>query len=115
MDPARNQAIAGQRAVLNRDQYVALLRAKETSMTSSDWRPISEAPKDGTDVHVMRTDWLCPVPAYYISRSYLQEAYGDPEYMEEGWYPSGVFPFDVPEVVIDPTHWLQLPPPPEIS
>jgi hypothetical protein len=76
------------------------------------WMPIESAPKDGTDVHVTSSKWLMPVPAHFTSKGYLQKEYGDQDCMEEGWYPSCGFLFDLPEVTIDPTHWMPLPPPP---
>lgn len=94
MDPARNQAIAGQRAVLNRDQYVALLRAKETSMTSSDWRPISEAPKDGTKILLWVPDNVC-TPMQHV-----------------GWWDGSMWKANLCGSWFNPTHWQPLPPPP---
>ncbi len=79
-----------------------------------EWRTDMEnAPRDGTDVHVWFRGCLVPVPAYFISREYLQEEYGDPDHMEQGWYPSLAFPFDLPEIVLQPTAWQHLPPPPQ--
>lgn len=80
----------------------------------ADWQSIETAPKDGTDVFVFRADrWLCPVPAYFVGPEYLEREYGDPEYMEAGWYPSFKFLFDLPEVTMEPTHWQPLPEPPQ--
>ncbi len=73
------------------------------------WQPIATAPKDGTDIFVISHRWLCPVPAYYVSSVYLAEEYGDALYMEEGWYPSLKFLFDMPEATLEPTHWRPLP------
>lgn len=78
----------------------------------SEWHPIATAPKDGSDVHVISDKWLLPVPAHFTSREYLLREYGNADMMEEGWYPSYGFLFDLPEVTIDPTHWMPLPPPP---
>ena len=79
----------------------------------SEWKPIETAPKDGTDVYVINTKWLLPVPAYFVGRDYLEREYGDPEYMEDGWYPSFKFLFDMPEITLSPTHWMPLPTPPQ--
>jgi hypothetical protein len=82
----------------------------ETESNSlTPWKPIETAPRDGTDVHVISTKWLMPVPAHFTSREYLAREYGDPDMMEEGWYPSTGFLFDLPEVTIEPTHWMPLP------
>ena len=81
-------------------------------MENGYWKTIETAPKDGTTVHVISTKWLMPVPAYYISREYLAREYDDPDMMDEGWYPSPGFLFDLPEVTIDPTHWAAIPPKP---
>ena len=72
------------------------------------WQPIDTAPKDGSDVHVISKKWLMPVPAYFISRKQLLADYGDPDHMDEGWYPSCGFLFDLPEITIEPTHWMPL-------
>lgn len=76
------------------------------------WQPIENAPKDGTDVLVVNTKWLIGVPAYFVSKEYLMREYGSADWMEGGWYPSHKFHFDLPEVVLQPTHWQPLPPPP---
>lgn len=73
------------------------------------WMPIATAPKDGSVIHVISTKWLIPVPAYFLSSQYLYQEYGDSEYMEEGWYPSLHFLFDLPESILEPTHWMPLP------
>lgn len=78
----------------------------------TEWQPIETAPKDGTDVLVMSAKWLMPVPAHFTSKEYLVREYGNPNHMEEGWYPSYGFYFDLPEVTIEPTHWM--PPPPQL-
>ena len=71
-----------------------------------EWNPnMDEAPKDGTDVYVFHSKWLQPCPAYFVSKQYLKEEYEDENYMEEAWYPSCGFLFDLPECSIYPTHW----------
>jgi len=69
------------------------------------------APRDGTVVLVHSTMWLEPCPATFTSREYLEQEYGDSNYMDEGWYPSYGFLFDLPEITIHPTHWMPLPEP----
>ena len=77
-----------------------------------EWQPIETAPRDGSEVLVISTRWLAPVPAHYNSREYYEKEYGDALYMDEGWYPSFSFLFDLPEITIEPTHWMPLPAPP---
>jgi len=79
----------------------------------SEWKTIDSARKDGTDIHLWVRGSLTPVPGYFISKQYLAREYGDEDYMDEGWYPSCGFLFDLPEVTIDPTHWMPLPEPPQ--
>ena len=79
----------------------------------TEWQPIESAPKDGTDIHVWVRGSLVPVPAHFTSREYFAREYDNPEYMEEGWYPSYGFLFDLPEITIDPTHWIPIPEPPQ--
>lgn len=95
-----------------RERYMERSRRSLTAALAEMWRPIAEAPKDGTDVWVMSRRWLMPCPAHFTSREYLAREYGDPEHMEEGWYPSHGFLFDLPEVTIEPTHFMPLPAPP---
>lgn len=79
----------------------------------SGWRPIAEAPRDGTDVFVyVRGDSLYPTAAHYSSREYFEKEYGDPEYMEEGWYWSFGYPSDFHEEVIEPTYFRPIDAPP---
>lgn len=78
----------------------------------SDWQLIETAPRDQVTVHVWLAGALAPLPAYFVSRDYLEREYDDAEYMEEGWYPSHDFYFDLPETVLAPTHWMPLPAPP---
>jgi hypothetical protein len=72
------------------------------------WRPIEEMPNNQNTVQLMSNKWLEPCSGCYISREYLAKEYDDPDYMEEGWYPSTGFLFDLPEVVIYPTHFKPL-------
>ncbi len=81
-----------------------------------EWQPIETAPKDGTKVLVyVRGDSLYPTAASYKSAAYFEKEYGDPDYMEEGWYWAFGYPSDFHEEVIEPTHWMPLPPPPGIA
>jgi hypothetical protein len=73
------------------------------------WQPIETAPKDQSVVLLHSSKWLEPCSGYFISAKYLEKEYGNPYVMEEGWYPSCGFIFDLPEVVIKPTHWMPLP------
>lgn len=78
------------------------------------WQPIETAPKDGRKVLVyVKGDSLYPTAASFKSREYWQSNYDDPEYMEEGWYWAFGYPSDFHEEVIEPTHWMPLPQPPE--
>lgn len=80
----------------------------------SEWQPIETAPMDGTSVFVyVRGDSLYPTAAAYKSRQYFEKEYGDAEYMEEGWYWDFGYPTDFHEEVINPSHWMPLPAPPE--
>jgi hypothetical protein len=80
---------------------------------TSGWRPISEAPRDGTDVLVyVRGETLYPTAAHYDTPEYFEKEYGDREYMEEGWRWSFGYPTDFHEETIEPTHFMPLPPPP---
>jgi hypothetical protein len=54
------------------------------------WQPIETAPRDGTDIQIIRADrWLCPVPAYYVSEEYLESMVGKRSYgtMDVLFYP----------------------------
>ena len=90
-----------------------LLKARIAGNGRDVWQPIETAPKDGTEVHGWRRGWAHPAPVYFISREYLAREYDDPLRMEEGWYPSCGFIFDLPEVTLEPTHWMPLPEPPD--
>ena len=84
-----------------------------TNQSEMKWMPIESAPKDGTEVLVW--DQRCalgPLAMHYTSREYLQREYGDPDYMEAGWYLSYSYPDGFAEVPMEPTHWMPLPLPP---
>ena len=77
------------------------------------WKTIESAPKDGSSVFVHSVKWVEPTMMYYLSKEYLEKEYGDPVYMEEGWYISHGMDFDQPdEYTREPTHWMPLPPNP---
>jgi hypothetical protein len=79
----------------------------------SEWQPIETAPKDGTNVFVcVPTDSSFPTAAFYLTSAYCEEEYGDPDYMEEGWYWAPGYPSDFHEYPINPTHWMPMPAPP---
>lgn len=78
-----------------------------------NWQPIETAPKDGTEILVyVRGDSLFPTAAAYKSARYFDKEYGDPDYMEEGWYWAFGYPSDFHEGTIEPTHWMPMPEPP---
>jgi hypothetical protein len=77
------------------------------------WKPIETAPRDRTDVLVHSPKWLVPMVMNYASWEYFAREYGNPEYMEAGWYLTHATDFDQPdEYTREPTHWQPLPPPP---
>lgn len=82
----------------------------------SEWQPIETAPKDGTTIQVWIRGSIVPVAVYYVSKNYLLKEYGDPDYMDEGFYYSLGYPFDelLPEIPLGDllTHWMPLPNPP---
>ena len=79
-----------------------------------DWQPIETAPKDGTKVLVyVPSDSIYPTAAQYVSPEYFEREYGDRDYMEAGWRWAFGYPSDFHEEVVEPTHWMPLPPPPE--
>lgn len=79
----------------------------------SEWQPIETAPMDGSKVLAWDQDWQLPVVMHFTSRDYLQREYGDPDYMEEGWYADYSYPEPgFPESPMRATHWMPLPPPP---
>jgi hypothetical protein len=87
--------------------------AQKWNRRTPGWRPISEAPRDGTDVLVyVRGETLYPTAAHYDTPEYFEKEYGDREYMEEGWRWSFGYPTDFHEETIEPTHFMPLPPPP---
>jgi hypothetical protein len=80
----------------------------------SEWQPIETAPKDETEVFL----WIpgvsnYPIAGHYTSAERVEEDYGDPEYMEEGWYLGYGYPGDLGEETYEPTHWMPLPNPPK--
>ena len=78
------------------------------------WQHIESAPKDGTKVFVyVPGDSNYPTAAYYSSKEYFETEYGDPDYMDEGWYWSFGYPSDFHEETIEPTHWMPIPESPE--
>lgn len=76
----------------------------ERGYLQQGWQPIETAPRDGTEVQVWYKGLSVLMSGYFISKDYLEKEYGDPDYMEEGWYPSASYP-DGWEYVIEPTHW----------
>jgi hypothetical protein len=80
------------------------------------WQPIETAPKDGTEVLVWcPSAALVPLAMHFSSEEYFAREYGDPDYMEAGWYLSYSYPDGLPECTWEPTHWMPLPEPPKVS
>lgn len=78
-----------------------------------EWQPIETAPRDGTTVLVyVPGESLFPTAARYDTPERFEADYGDRDYMEEGWRWSLGYPCDFHEEVLQPTHWMPLPPPP---
>ena len=67
----------------------------------SKWRPISEAPRDGTRILVYQ-----PAVLYKGGMSY-------PPYIEVAEYRDYDGKWDAGDVILDPTHWMPRPRPPE--
>jgi hypothetical protein len=89
------------------------LRNTAEALVAGAWRPIESAPRDGTEVLVWcRDEALIPLVMAYSSREYFEKEYGDPDYMEAGWYTSYSYPEGFAEVTHNPTHWQPLPTPP---
>ena len=74
---------------------------------SQQWISIEDRlPEDSVTVYVKCSDGLYPLLAEYSSKKYFLDNYDDENYMEEGFYPSNGFYFDLPEVLLDSvTHW----------
>lgn len=62
-----------------------------------EWRDISSAPRDGTEILVWGKDQ---------SDVYFACFYG-------GWWVADVHPYEWTELIAPPTHWMSLPQPPE--
>lgn len=75
-----------------------------------------ELPENNEDKEVWGKGSTIPIVAHYNSKKYYQDTYGDPNYMEEGWYHSfgyhnesfGKYPLLI-------THWRNLPTPPSLD
>jgi hypothetical protein len=80
-----------------------LLAALDAVDPARVWRPIDEAPTDGTWVLV----WVpTPPPGWLHADPYVTTAFNDEDWGEGHWW-------DLEENRIDPTHFLPLPEPPE--
>lgn len=79
------------------------------------WQPIETAPKDGAEVLTWDADWQLPLMMHFSSKERFERDYGDPNYMEEGWYVSYRYPEPgFAEEPANPTHWMPLPDPPSL-
>jgi len=82
-----------------------LLAALDAVDPARVWRPIGEAPTDGTWVLV----WVpTPPPGWLHADPYVTTAFNDEDWGEGHWW-------DLEENRIDPTHFLPLPVPPEAA
>lgn len=70
-------------------------------MSSSSWQPIATAPKDGTFILAYWSEE--EYPHEFVSRHDVVEWMGGCWCMSDG------------DDVIDPTHWMPLPPAPEVT
>lgn len=76
------------------------------------WRPIEEAPMDGTEVLAFCSDFYpVPIAMHYTSAEYMMREYGK-LVLEPGWYTSSAYPESMPEIARHPTHFMPLPSPP---
>jgi hypothetical protein len=76
-------------------------RLSDADAGEREWRPIADAPKDGTEVILAVGPWVGT--GYYVPRD---STYGDE------WYPTNNHPTDSWGGPLYPTHWQPLPSPP---
>lgn len=77
---------------------------------SPEWRPIDDAPKNGTAILVMRNIWP-ETPLGYAEECDGSNTYVA-EWQKDGWVCYMDSACD-PLCPINPTHWMPLPPPPK--
>lgn len=94
-----------------------VLRIQDDSIASiSQWRPISEAPKDGTIILAFANGYSSPFVSWFGNDAYEKgdiPAIGGCGAVEIGkhWCVEGCEDGD--STLYEPTHWMPLPPPPK--
>lgn len=67
------------------------------------WESIESAPRDGTEILLWRSDWLCPVVAFWEA-----DSFGDCF-----WMPTENLIADAMGEIDEPSHWFKYPTPPQ--
>ncbi|SIO58297.1 hypothetical protein [Paraburkholderia phenazinium] len=83
------------------------------------WQPIETAPKTGRTLLLGYPNVLGKwrtVRGQWISEAHIAENWEEPDDAEAGWYETSAEADDVPNCwPITPTHWMPLPPAPEVN
>lgn len=88
------------------------MRAGAAALRAGEWKPIEGAPKDGTEILVCR--WpTCDEKATDLSLSCQVAAWWSEENDGEGAWIVYCSILREPELHFEPTHYRELPPPPE--
>lgn len=90
-----NEAIACECDGERSRQFIDDLKLVVAAAEAGRWRPIEEAPKDGTEILIVDRVGMCVAK--------WAEYCGWISYTDDGWY----------EACVWPTHWRPLPPAPE--
>lgn len=83
----------------------------------SEWKKIDEAPKDGRTLllgyYNCLGNWRT-VRGQWMSESYIQQNWEDPDDVEAGWFETSVEAEDSPNCwPVSPSHYMPMPKPPE--
>lgn len=94
----------------------ALLAKFGGAAQPSNWQPIETAPVDGQKLllgyHNKLNNWRT-TRGQWMDQAYIDKYAEDPDLMTPGWYETPVEDDDGKCWLIDPTHWMPLPPSPK--
>lgn len=99
--------------------HVSIYQARAAIAAMADWRPIEEAPKDGTEILGWRDDCGVLLVRWTSLAEFLTDAereqYDEETEHQEDWFIADFVQGSRLENDCVPTHWMPLPEPPSIS